>query len=50
MLNTLNACAVISTDCLLNCSAYCVYVGFKNVVLVAVTLLPVQILCAEIAC
>ena len=39
MSNTLNACAVISLDCLLNCSAYGAYVEVGNVVLVDVTLL-----------
>ena len=46
MSNTLNACAVISLDCLLNCSAYGAYVEVGNVVLVDVTLLPAQFLCA----
>ena len=45
MSNTLNACAVISLDCLLNCSAYGAYVEVGNVVLVDVTLLPAQFLC-----
>ena len=47
MSNTLNACAVISLDCLLNCSAYGAYVEVGNVVLVDVTLLPAQFLCAQ---
>ena len=48
MSNTLNACAVISLDCLLNCSAYGAYVEVGNVVLVDVTLLlPAQFLCAR---
>ena len=46
MSNTLNACAVISLDCVLNCSMYGVYVKVGNVVLVDVTLLPAQFLCA----
>ena len=46
MSNTLNACAVISLDCLLNCSAYGAYIEVGNVVLVDVTLLPAQFLCA----
>ena len=45
MSNTLNACAVISLECVLNCSAYGVYVEVGNVVLVDVTLLPAQFLC-----
>ena len=50
MSNTLNACAVISLDWLLNCSMYGVYVKVGNVVLVDVTLLPAQFLCAEKPC
>ena len=47
MSNTLNACAVISLDCLLNCSAYGAYIEVGIVVLVDVTLLlPAQFLCA----
>ena len=46
MSNTLNACAVISLDCLLNCSAYGAYVEVGKVMLVDVTLLPAKFLCA----
>ena len=50
MSNTLNACAVISLDCVLNCSAYGVYVQLGNVVPLDVTLPPIQFLCAQKTC
>ena len=46
MSNTLDACAVISLDCVLNCSAYGVYVQLGNVVPLDVILPPIQFLCA----